>query len=152
VGSGVRKTTHSLKHFLICLTATGTLIAPDGCVIPPEHTGDRRVRRVPGLELVNGHWMWIFSGQAEALARESRWQESEAGVGRDYRGGATRSPKTRPIGIGDGRQSLSDRCRQAKLVDNAASRLMPAAYMQRGGYPCLSYQLLRSECGTPGYS
>jgi hypothetical protein len=115
---------------MVCLTAAGTLIAPDGSAIPPEHTGDRRVRRVTGLELVNGRWMWIFSGQAEGLARESRWPEAEAGVGRDYRGGATRSPETRPIGIEDGRQSLSDRCRQAKLVDNAAPHLMPAAYIQ----------------------
>jgi cyanophycinase len=34
--------------------SAGALIAPEVCAIPPEDTGDRRVRIVPGLGLVSG--------------------------------------------------------------------------------------------------
>jgi hypothetical protein len=50
-----------------CLAATGTLIATGVCAIPPEDTGDSRVRTVPGLGLGSGPVVGVPFGEGNAL-------------------------------------------------------------------------------------
>lgn len=48
--------------------SAGALVAPEVCVIPPEDTGDSRVRIVPGLGLVSGLIVWHYFGIVKAGA------------------------------------------------------------------------------------
>jgi hypothetical protein len=74
-----------------------------GCRCAPEAAwGAKRSRGGGGDERQSGLW-----SLGADLLRRVRRQAAEASIGEDHWGGATRSPETRPIGIGDGRQGAS---------------------------------------------